>query len=66
MKTNQETKIIKDVKITFSELEMSAETLVNFLEVLKKTELETYLQLKKQLKNELENHFKENEIDNAL
>jgi hypothetical protein len=53
----------ENIKITFTDLEMSGTTLVKFLEVVKETDTETYAELKKQLNREFGRYFKENGID---
>ncbi len=62
MSEEQKNKGFKSVKITFTDLEMSGETLVKFLEIIKETEPETYDELKKQLLETLAEYFKDNGI----
>ena len=62
MNEEQKNKGFKSVKITFADLEMSGETLVKFLEIVKETEPETYVELKKQLLETISEYFKDNGI----
>lgn len=66
MSTEQKSKKSEDVKITFTNLEMSGKTLVKFLDVVKETEPEKYTELKKQLLDEFSRYFKENGIEPCI
>lgn len=66
MNTEQKSQKFESGKITFTDLEMSGNTLVKFLEIVKETEPETYTELKKQLLDKCKRYFKENGIEPCI
>ena len=66
MSTEPKSKKFENVKITFTDLEMSGNTLIKFIEVVKETEPETYTELKKQLIDEFGRYFKDNGIEPCI
>jgi hypothetical protein len=66
MSTEPKSKKFESVKITFTDLEMSGNTLIKFIEVVKETEPETYTELKKQLIDEFGRYFKDNGIEPCI